>query len=190
MGGAVNSLPGGWPVARHAAFGLMVALGYCLAAAAQEQPLPEYQIKAAFLYNFARFVEWPAEAFHKTDEPFTICVLGQDPFGQYLDAEVVGKTISGRPVAVQRIAGTRLPGVCHILFAGSSADKGVLSVSAAKQSGVLTVGDAGTAASDSLIISFRMENGKVRFAIDPAAADRAGLHISSKLLSLAQARRR
>jgi len=161
-----------------------------LAARLVAQHLDEYEVKAGFLYNFARFVDWPAEAFRSSGEPFTICVLGQDPFGQYLDDEVVGKTIGGRPVVVQHITGARHTGVCHILFAGASADKGVLSIFAAKQSGVLTVGDAGNTASESVIIGFIMENGKVRFAINAAAADRAGLHISAKLLNLAQAGKR
>jgi hypothetical protein len=155
------------------------------------RPPEEYQVKAAFLYNFARFIEWPAEAFQNPGEPFSICVLGEDPFGRALDDAVVGKAITGRLLAVRRISNAGQADGCHVLFVGSAADKRVLSIlAAAKRPGVLTVGDAGNSTPEGLIIVFNMENGKVRFEINTAAADRTGLRISAKLLSLAQTGRR
>jgi len=150
-----------------------------LAARLVAQQMDEYHVKAAFLYNFARFVDWPAEAFRSPGEPFTICVLGEDPFGRALDDVAAGKTVGGRPVAIRRISDARRIGGCHILFVSSAADQRVLSVLAAeKQFGVLTVGDAGSSISGGVIIGFTMENDKVRFEIDTATADRNGLQIN------------
>src|SRR5580704_16994746 len=104
MRGAMHSLFAGGPIQFTAALGLVMLLGNCLAADLSEQHLGEYRVKAVFLYNFARFIDWPAEAFQKSDELFSICVLGEDPFGQALDDEVAGKTIGGRALAVHRIS--------------------------------------------------------------------------------------
>jgi hypothetical protein len=118
-----------------------MALGSRLAAETPERHFDEYQVKAALLCNFARFIDWPAEAFQKPDVPLSICVLGEDPFGRALDA---GKAIRGRFLAVRRIADARLTAACHILFIGSSTGKRVLALlPAARQPGLLTVGDAG-----------------------------------------------
>src|SRR5258708_34362438 len=85
--------------------------------------MDEYQVKAAFLYNFARFVEWPADVFHDPSDPFAICVLGQDPFGHALDDVVAGKKIEGRAFAVRRISAPRQAVGCRILFVSSSEPK-------------------------------------------------------------------
>jgi hypothetical protein len=155
------------------------------------QHLDEYQLKAAFLYNFAKFVDWPVEAFRGPSEPFSICVLGDDPFGQSLDDMVASKTVGGRPIAVRRISDSSQTDACHILFVSSPPSKRALSIlAAAKRTGVLTVGDAGVSTAEGIAIGFVMASGKVRFEIDPAVAGRAGLHISSKLMSLAQIGRR
>ena len=162
-----------------------MALVTCMAAESPGQELDEYQVKAAFLYNFARFVDWPAEALRNPGEPFSICILGEDPFGRALDVMVAGKAVGSRPIAVLRISDGRQIDGCHILFVGSPSGKRVLSIlTTAKRIGVLTVGDAGT--TENVVIGFVMEEGKVRFEINTAAADRAALHISAKLLSLAR----
>jgi hypothetical protein len=173
-------------------FRLSLALVLAIRVIAGESapPLDEYHVKAAFLYNFARFVDWPTEAFRDPGEPFSICVIGEDPFGRSLDDVVAGKAIGGRPVAVRRISNARQPGACQVLFVGSAADKHVLSVLDSSKSGVLTIGDAANSTSGEVIIRFTMENEKIRFEINTVAADRALLHISSKLLSLAQGGRR
>src|SRR4051794_22363120 len=99
---------------------LTLALAAQLLSGLNSEPIAEYHVKAAFLYNFARFVEWPGEAFRSPGEPFSICVLGADPFGQDLDDVVAGKAIAGRPVAVRRFTDARETGGCHILFVSSS----------------------------------------------------------------------
>src|ERR1700733_7984663 len=104
------------------------------------QQLDEYRVKAAFLYNFAKFVDWPAEAFPTPGDPFAICVLGEDPFGRSLDDVIAGRAITGRPVIVRRISDARQTGGCQILFIPSSAGKrAVSSFAATNHSVVFTV---------------------------------------------------
>ena len=150
--------------------------------------LDEYQVKAAYLYNFANFVEWPAGTFRTPREPFSICILGEDPFGSILDDAVAGKTTAGRPFAVLRVSDDDESKACRILFVSSPPNKRARSVLAAveQRGSVLTVGDKGLSTSPATMIGFLIVTGKVRFEIDQAAADRAGLHISAKLLALAQ----
>jgi len=171
---------------------LTVVLVSLLPGGLQAQPqMDEYSVKAAFLYNFTRFVEWPPEAFRSPSEPFSICVVGEDPFGHRLDDLAAGNAIGGRSITVRRVADARQAGDCHMVFVSSKADKRILSSwEAAKPHGVLTVVDSGRRTSLGMIITFIIEDGKVRFEIDSAATDRSGLHISAKLLSLAHAAKR
>jgi hypothetical protein len=165
---------------------LALILALRLIAGGQERPPDEYQVKAAFLYNFAKFVEWPPEAFADPNEPLVVCVLGEDPFGRTLDDAVSGKKIEGRTLAIRRIADARQAKGCRMLFVSSSERKRVLSILASvSESGLLTVGESDSAASDGMIINFTLESGKVRFAINVAAAERERLRFSSRLLSLA-----
>src|SRR5205823_3256203 len=87
------------------------------------QSADEYQVKAAFLYNFAKFVEWPAEAFRDSNEPISICVFGRNPFGQVLDDAVKGKFVSNRGFVVLKLTDIRQVGACRILFVSSSERK-------------------------------------------------------------------
>lgn len=147
----------------------------------------EYAVKAAFLYNFAKFVEWPADAFRSPREPMVLCLLGEDPFGPELDQTVGGKTVLGRQLVVRRLA--KLAGLeeCRILFVSSSEGRRLDQVFAAVGGrAVLTVGEEETFGRAGGIISFVVRQSRVRFQIDLAAADRAGLSISSQLLELAE----
>jgi len=151
-----------------------------------EGPPDEYQVKAAFLYNFAKFVEWPAEALGPPGDPLPVCVLGEDPFGRALDDAIGGKKIEGRALTVRRISDARQAKGCRILFVSSSERRGVLSVLAGiDESGILTVGEADSAVSPGMIINFILEGKKIRFSINTAAAERQKLRVSSRLLSLA-----
>ena len=87
----------------------------CSSAAAADEPL-EYQVKAAFLLNFTKFIDWPAAAFATPDSPISICILGDDPFGQTLDEIVEGEVVNGRKVIVQRIKRAPPPKSCQVLF--------------------------------------------------------------------------
>ena len=154
---------------------------------AQSQEVSEYQVKAAFLYNFAKFVEWPPDASRDLSDPLTICIVGRDPFGTVLDEAVQGKTISGHKLVIRRSkAGQSWKG-CQIAFISSSEGKDLPSVlEGSKRSGVLTVGDTEGFAQRGGMINFVVEQERVHFEVNVEAAERAGLKISSKLLSLAK----
>jgi hypothetical protein len=176
----------GWVIGRTAAFSFVVALGSCLIGASPEEALDEYQVKAAFLYNFAKFVQWPAGTFLSPNEPMAICVLGEDPFGHSLEDTVAGRAIEGRSLIVRHVSSIKLVAGCHVLFI-SSAEKrrSPPMLSDLGAPGILTIGESDAAAAGGAIINFRLEGGKVRFDINVEAAERQKLRISSRLLSLA-----
>ena len=146
----------------------------------------EYELKAAFLYHFARFTEWPDAARAKGDE-FVIGIFGDDPFGTTLDDAVAGKTIGTQPIVVKRLLRLEDLGGSHILFVSGSEDGRLAQVlrSVAGRH-VLVVGETPRFAERGAPIGFRSEGAKVRFDINPAAVDRAGLKMSSQLLKLAR----
>jgi len=147
----------------------------------------EYQVKAFFLYNFARYVEWPAQTFNSPADPIVICILGQNPFGGALEQAVHGKAVEGRTVVVHQISDIHPQCNCHILFVGANERKRFRSaVADIRGSGVLTVGENEGFANDGGVINFKVEGGKVRFEINVEAAGQEQLRISSKLLSLAR----
>jgi hypothetical protein len=170
---------------RIAAIGLAMALRFCLATASAEQPLDEYQVKAAFLYNFAKFVQWPSDAFQSASEPIAICVLGQDPFGRSLEDTVAGRAIEGRSLIVRHISTVKQVAGCHVLFIGSADHKRSPPMLADIKPGILTVGESDASGADGVVINFKLDEGKVRFDINVDAAEREKLQISSRLLSLA-----
>ena len=147
----------------------------------------EYLIKAAFLYNFAKFTRWPENSFVDSAAPVEVCVFGQDPFGTALDS-ITGKTIRGRPVAVRRIASVDDVTTCHLLFISESeATRLAPILQTLSGRPVLTVADMPNFARDGGIINLKTNNDdKGRFEINVATAKRAGLKFSSKLLSLAE----
>lgn len=158
-----------------------------LATYAGGQEMEEYQVKAAFLYNFAKFVEWPPQAFKTPQDPIAICVLGANPFGAALADLIRGKSIDGRPIVFRLVQEAEEAGACQILFVGASAEKRFRSLwGNLTPAGLLTVGEAPGFTADGGMINFKLDSGRVRFEINLDAAQRAQLHISSKLLSLAQ----
>jgi hypothetical protein len=149
------------------------------------QSAAEYDVKAAFLYNFAKFVDWPPEAFPDPNS-LKVCVLGDDPFGGSLQT-VSGEQVGSRKLTVMRADSLAKPAGCQILFISRSEREHVSQILAAvKGSPVLTVGDTKGFADDGVIINFVLEGSKVRFEINTDSADRAKLKISSKLLQLAK----
>lgn len=146
----------------------------------------EYQVKAFFLYNFARYVEWPAQSFKSPTDPIVICILGPNPFGGALDHAVAGREVEGRTFVIRQIADFHSGDNCRILFVNASARKRFHSIEAnLRGAGILTVGETQWFADEGGVINFKLEEGKVRFEINPQAAEREHLRISSKLLSLA-----
>lgn len=168
----------------------ILLLAWCLmgitTAHAQERLPNEYQVKLAFLYNFARFVEWPETSFAGPGSPIILGILGDDPFGSALET-VRGKTINGRKLLVNRFRDVDDISVCHILFVSSSEKQNLPRIAAfLRQPGILSVGDLGKFAQKGGVINFVVENNRVGFEINVEAGKRAGLRISSKLLSLAR----
>jgi hypothetical protein len=140
-------------------------------------------LKAAFLYNFAKFAEWPAEA---TAGPLTICVLGDPAVADALDDTVKGRTIDGRAIAVSRVRAGGLQ-TCRLLYvSGLDVKRTAAALDEVKGVSVLTVGDREGFAESGGIAGLFVENAKMRFAINVDAAQRARLRISSRLLSLAR----
>ena len=153
--------------------------------AAQDNP-SEYQLKAAFVYNFAKFVEWPAKAYSGPESPFSICILGADPFGSVIDDTLRGKTVADHPVVIHRDKDASAVRHCQIVFVSSSERRRLPDIlTSLKGASVLVVGDADGFAAAGGAIELTLQDNRVRFAINPGAADGAGLKISSQLLALA-----
>ncbi len=150
---------------------------------AQGSGSAEYQVKAAFIYNFAKFVEWPDESH---DNDLTLCILGEGSFRDALDT-IKGKFIRGKRLQVKRVKSIQDLKDCNILFITSS-EKHNLShlIDALGGSSILTVGDTEGFAEQGVIINLYVENNKVRFKINIEAARRANLKVSSRLLKLAK----
>ena len=156
-------------------------------ASAADPKVDEYRVKGAFLLNFAKFVEWPAGAFQGPKDPISICILGANPFTPALDAAAHAVVIESRSVAVRQIAEPAQARQCQIVFLSASERKRVRAVLEAVQEGsVLTVGETQGFVESGGVIELRVEESRVRMEINLASAKKAGLHISAKLLSLAQ----
>jgi hypothetical protein len=147
----------------------------------------EYQVKAAFLLNFAKFIDWPQAAFKEPRSPVTLCILGEDPFERSIDEAVRGQTLGERPFAVKRVTQIQKDEPCHILFVGSTErERFERILGGVKNLPILTVGEDEEFARASGMINFIVENNKIRFEVNLEAAERAGLKFSSRLLQLAK----
>lgn len=154
---------------------------------AQTAVSKEYQIKAAFLFNFAQFVEWPATAFTNAAEPFCIGILGNDPFGAALDETVQGETINNRKIIIERSQRIEDLKNCQMIFISKSEKEHLAEIlSQLDSQSVLTVSEFEGFAKRGGGINFYLEKDKVRFEINSTIAQRNGLKISSQLLSLAK----
>ena len=157
----------------------------CLPLAAQPKPT-EYEVKAAYLANFGKFVTWPIRNGPTSDAPFQICILGQDPFGSVLDAALAGETINGQPVAAKRISNSSETTDCRVLYISSSKDSQLKAILAdLNKSSILTVSDMPQFCSRGGIVQFVLTGNRVRFEINLSAATNAGLMLSSELLKVA-----
>lgn len=147
----------------------------------------EYHIKAAFVYNFAKFVEWPSGAFSDSSSPMIIGVVGDDPFGSSLDQVIKGKTANGRRLVIKRFPKIRDIQSCHILFVSSSESSRLQkALEAVKGSCVLTTSDIERFAQRGGVAGLTLDESKIGIDINVDAAKRANLKISSKLLKLAR----
>lgn len=172
---------------RAAAARLLIALlAACAATTAAAQDRLESEVRAVYLYNFARYVTWPDAAFPTATTPIRICVQGADPFGDALDRAVTGETVNGRPLQPARLAhGDTLVG-CHILYVGSLDDRrAAAALAAAAGRPILVVGEHPRLLDRGGMIRFRRDDNRVRFDINLRAVERSGLRISARLLGVA-----
>ena len=165
---------------------LTAASAFVLASMLHAQSAPtEYQVKAAYLYNFAKFVEWPPGVM-SSESSFNICVLGHDPFDPALSTTLAGENIKGKNVVVKRISRVQDGVGCQILFISSSEEarlKEILEV--LRRESVLTVGDMPQFTRRGGMIQFVMDANRVRFEVNLTSAERTGLILSSQLLKVA-----
>ncbi len=169
---------------------LSVLVGLLLISAGpQENPtavFKEYQVKAAFLFNFSKFVEWPARKFTDGTSPIVIGILGVNPFGSELEKAVKGRHINGREVVVQQFDTPEAARSAHLLFVSASSDPSMVSaLRALDGSSVLTVGESEAFTRHGGIITLVLEGDKLGFTINIESAGRAGLKISAQLQKLA-----
>jgi len=171
---------------------LVKLAGLCLAGAwavaAETGPVVgEYQVKAAFIYNFTKFTDWPPSAFSSPGAPIVIGILGEDPFGQTMDDVVRGEVVRERPLVVKRLRPDDDLRSCHVLFISRSEQQRLPAVlSQLKGSPVLSVGDIAGFAEQGGMVNLLLASKTVKIEINQAAAEQAGLQISAKLLKLAR----
>lgn len=147
----------------------------------------EYSVKAAFLFHFAQFVDWPPETFKDAGSALTYCTVGEDVFHGGLEASLGGKTIGSHPLSVKHFKQAREIEGCQILFFGAAEKKSIPeALSILKGNAVLTVGESEHFVQVGGVIGFLLEDNKVRFEINLDAAEKAKLKISSRLLTLAK----
>jgi hypothetical protein len=157
-----------------------------LDARGQEAKPGEYEVKAAYLYHFAKFVDWPADAFKDDQSPICLSILGDDPFGSILNS-IRDKTVRGRTLIIKRCRSIEQIHGCHILFISPS-EKGNLKqiLNVLKSSSILTVSETERFTQQGGMINFITVDNRIQFEINPAAAQRNRLKISSQLLKLAR----
>jgi hypothetical protein len=151
-----------------------------------QQHVDEYRLKAAVLYNLAKFVDWPPESFTDPMSPMVFCVLGVDPFGSALDDTLRGHAIGRRFAVVKRVADVESD--CHVLFVANSEVRRLPAlIEQLRNRSVLTIGDTGGFADMGGMIGLVTDADRVRFAINPVAAERGRLKISARVMALASA---
>jgi hypothetical protein len=147
----------------------------------------ESQVKAAFLYKFCAYVDWPSQAFERPDSPFVIGVIDSDPFADILEQTTAGRNVNGRPVEVHRLKrGSPLTGVQIAFVAGPEAGALPNTIASGKGQAVLIVTEAERGLASGSMINFVLDQDKVRFDIAPTSAEQSNLKISSRLLSVAR----
>jgi hypothetical protein len=153
---------------------------------AQHSKPTEYEVKAAYLYSFGKFVDWPAKVIQIQSESFAICVLGQDPFGPALDAALSDETIAGTKIVAKRIPTPQNALSCRVLFISSSENPRLKQILATlADASVLTVSDLPQFTQRGGMVQFVLEGNRIRFEVNLATARHAGLTLSSELLKVA-----
>lgn len=165
---------------------LLVLLLLVASPLAAQDDVPAHQVKAAFIYNFTKFVTWPAASFSSPSQPIRLGVMGQDALADALRV-VEGRTAQGRSVEVRRLAPGDDPKTCHLLYVAASEAPRLAKVLAATSSApVLTIGDVPGFVIAGGVFNFFVEGDRVRMEVCPARAAARGLRISSKLLQVSR----
>jgi hypothetical protein len=166
---------------------LVVATGLVRPSASSVDGLTEYEVKAAFLFNFTRFVEWPGSAFANDRAPIVIGLFHSDPFGAALRRVVEGQTVRGRAVEVRVVKSYDEVRTCHLVFVSAAEERRIPDLlRSGAVSRVLVVGESSGFAQAGGMMNFVMDGSRVRFEVNLRAAERAGLKLSSRLLSMAR----
>jgi YfiR/HmsC-like len=172
----------GWQLVATATIALV-----CATALHSQNSPSEYQVKAAFLFNFAKFVEWPSDTFSNATAPIALCVFRHDPFGNALDEVIRGKTINNRDLVARRTRELSELRGCQVIFVDEREEKQLPEILAIlKGASSLVVGEGTEFAERGGAIQFFLENNRLRFAINVDAVQRSRLQASSKLLALAR----
>lgn len=154
---------------------------------AEEGRFGEYEVKAAFIYNIAKFVEWPERAAPDAKNAFGLCIIGADPFGKSIQ-QIEGKIVKGKRLEIRRVSSVRELGECSVLFVSRSEKEHLAGITeAAAGLSVLTIGDTEGYAPGGVMVNFCLEQRKVRFEIDLDRTKRSRLLVSAQLLKLARA---
>jgi hypothetical protein len=170
---------------------LVLVLGTMVPCAAQGQTADEYQVKAAYMYNLAKFVDWPSDAFGTPSRPIVFCVLGQTPLSRPLEDALAGKILGERPLLFRQLADSKQVGDCKVLFLNLPDKKQLRQIlDQVKSLHVLTVGESEDFTEEGGIARFFLDAGRVRLEFNLDAADDARLRVSSKLLSLGRTLKR
>jgi hypothetical protein len=188
MANSINSLNAQSVLTRvlRGLFALLILVGNMTPAWAQPT-IPEYKLKAIFLFRFAEYVDWPANAIDGEARPFVIGIYGADPFGEFLDQAVQGETVKGHPVKVRRFQSLDEITNCNMLYVSGSVDGRVQDIlKRVNRRPILTVSDIPNFARRGGIICFVKNGSRVGFRINVDASKEAGLTISAKLLQIAE----
>ncbi len=169
-----------------AALAALATVVVCANSPAAEAGL-EYRVKAAFLYNFAKFVTWPAAAFPDGSAPVVFCIVGEDPFGDLLESTTKDRKVEGRNIEIRRVTADALLAGCHLVFlSGSDVGRTARVLQQAKSAGALAIGESDDFLGGGGMIRLLVEDGKVRFDVSTRATETVGLKVSSQLLKLAR----
>lgn len=165
---------------------VLLALACASAEAQADSRAEEYNVKAAFLFHFAQFVEWPGGAFQNTVSPLVYCTIGEDPFQGALEVTLNGKVIGSHSLQVRHLKEASEAQGCHVVFLGKVKRRVPEELAILQGNPILTVGETEQFVKDSGMIGFCMEENKIRFNINLEAAEKANLKISARLLMLAK----
>jgi len=164
---------------------ILLVLFLFIGTAQPQSAFTSNDVEAAYLYNFGRFVHWPTDS-SAASLPFSICILGDDPFGGKLDALIANESVQGHPILIQRLAAATAATACQIVFLGSSEEPHLAKdLAEFQKKQVLTVSSMPHFLERGGMIQFLVQSNRVRFAVNLSSAEQAGLELSSELLKVA-----